>query len=41
VQYLALSRWDFHRRVRSDPDIALRIMGTLAERLRAREAEVI
>ena len=41
VQYLALSRWDFHRRVRSDPDIGLRIMATLAERLRAREAEVM
>ncbi len=39
VQYLALSRWDFHRRLRSDPDIALRIMATLAQRLRSREEE--
>jgi CRP-like cAMP-binding protein len=39
VQYLAISRWDFHRRLRSDPDIALRIMATLAQRLRSREGE--
>lgn len=39
VQYLAISRWDFHRRVRSDPDIALRIMATLAQRLRSKEEE--
>lgn len=39
VQYLALSRWDFHRVLRHDPDIALRIMATLSERLRSREAE--
>jgi CRP/FNR family transcriptional regulator, cyclic AMP receptor protein len=39
VQYLAISRWDFHRRLRSDPDIALRIMGTLAERLRSRDED--
>lgn len=41
VRYLAISRWDFHRLVRNDPDIALRIMATLVERLRGREAEVI
>jgi CRP/FNR family cyclic AMP-dependent transcriptional regulator len=41
VQYLAISRWDFHRQLRNDPDIALRIMATLAERLRSREAEVV
>jgi CRP/FNR family cyclic AMP-dependent transcriptional regulator len=39
VQYLALSRWDFHRVLRRDPDIALRIMATLSARLRSREAE--
>jgi CRP-like cAMP-binding protein len=39
VQYLAISRWDFHRRVRRDPDIALRIMATLAQRLRSNEEE--
>jgi len=39
VQYLAISRWDFHRRLRSDPDIALRIMATLAERLRSRDED--
>jgi CRP-like cAMP-binding protein len=41
VQYLALSRWNFHRTVRSHPDIAVRIMSTLAERLREAESEVI
>jgi CRP/FNR family transcriptional regulator, cyclic AMP receptor protein len=41
VQYLAISRWDFHRQLRNDPDIALRIMATLAERLRSREEEVV
>jgi CRP-like cAMP-binding protein len=40
VQYLAISRWDFHRRVRSDPDIALRIMATLAQRIRSKEEEL-
>jgi CRP/FNR family transcriptional regulator, cyclic AMP receptor protein len=39
VQYLAISRWDFHRQLRRDPDIALRIMATLAQRLRSREEE--
>ena len=39
VQYLALSRWDFHRVLRHDPDIALRVMAVLSERLRSREAE--
>ena len=41
VQYLAMSRWDFHRQVRNDPDIALRIMAVLAERLRSREEELV
>ena len=41
VQYLAMSRWDFHRRLRTDPDIALRIMATLASRLRAREEDAV
>jgi CRP-like cAMP-binding protein len=41
ITYLALSRWNFHRAVRAHPDIALRIMSTLAERLREAESEVI
>jgi CRP/FNR family cyclic AMP-dependent transcriptional regulator len=41
VTYLAMSRWDFHRQLRNDPDIALRIMSTLANRLRAREEEMV
>ena len=37
VQYLALSRWDFHRQLRNDPEIALRVMAVLSGRLRSRE----
>jgi len=41
VHYLAVSRWDFHRRLRRDPDIALTIMATLSQRLRSRESDMI
>ena len=37
VQYLAISRWDFHRQLRHDPDIALRMLAVLSARLRSRE----
>ena len=31
---LVLNRWDFHRQLRGDPDMAVRMLGVLAGRLR-------
>jgi CRP-like cAMP-binding protein len=34
VVCMMLSRWDFQRQLRSDPDIAMRVLAVLSERLR-------
>lgn len=34
VVCMILSRWDFQRQLRSDPDIAMRVLAVLSERLR-------
>lgn len=34
TQCLMLSRWDFHRHVRSNPDVALKMLAVLSQRLR-------